>query len=213
MTTDKEKGNHFHLLFEKLGQWSTTHAQAAQPQSSPGFSEYLEIPNRGGYLTVKSKQSPRLVKRFSGDLNNLFVIQPLWEKSPPRLFILSSGNEYPLINGVSAPPVALLHIKDEILFTKDCKIVGHVSLYIRPRIGSPPVQRIGKKCPICRSEFKTNCITYTCLVCSQVVHCEGTGISNDNGLNCAEISKRCPTCKQPIYRDPGYIYFPEFLQV
>jgi hypothetical protein len=212
MTANKKKGNHFHLLFENLGRRSTTHDPDARHQSSPGFSEYLEIPNRIGYLTAGKNDPPRFVNRNRVNSDNVYLVQPLWENSQPTLLLLSPGRKPPLINGLPAPPVALLHMKDEILFCKSCSYAAHVTLFIRPRIGPPFEINVGKKCPVCKTGIRPDSITYTCHFCGQILHCEGTAHPNKDHLNCATICRNCPICLTPIQQTHGYAYLPELFR-
>jgi hypothetical protein len=212
MTADKEKGNHFHLLFEKLGQRRTGNDRSAPPPPSPGSSEYLKLPNRIGYLTVEKNDPPRFINGDRVNLDNLYLVQPLWENSQPALLLLSPGREPPLINGLPAPPVALLHMKDEVLFCKSCSYAAHVTLFIRPRIGPPIDINVGKKCPVCKTEFLPDSIAYTCHSCGQILHCESTAHSNKDSLNCAKFCGNCPICLTPIQQTDGYAYLPEFFR-
>ena len=210
MTIDKKKGNHFHLLFEYLGQPSTTDDCSPASQQSPGFLPYLEIPNRLGYLTVEKNNAPRVTDGNGFDRENLYVVQPFWNHSKPALLLLSPGRQPPLINGLPAPPVALLHMKDEVLLCKSCRYAAHVTLFIRPRIGPPVDIDVGKNCPVCKTEFRPDAITYTCHFCGQILHCDTAAHLDQDHLNCANFCSNCPICLTPIRLEDGYAYLPEF---
>jgi len=212
MKNGKGYENTFHLLIEFFDHPNSICNSHFESTPGPSGLENIEIPTRGTMLIADSRRLSFLTDNRDADMDRQFGVQPLWEKPDPCLLMVCPGRSRALINGLPAPPVALLHIKDEILFSRHCGYVAHVSLYIRPHVGSPPANRVGKKCPICRSEFKKNSNTYTCHVCSQVLHCEGPEMSKGDGLDCAGISRQCPTCEQPIYRAPGYFYLPDFLK-
>ena len=212
MTANKKNGNHFHFLFENLGRQSATHDPDSRRQSLPGFSEYLEIPNRIGYLEAGKNAPPRFVNRNRVNSENVYLVQPVWGNSQPMLLLLSPGRQLPLINGLAAPPVALLHMKDEVLFCKSGSYAAHVTLFIRPRIGPPVEIHVGKKCPVCKTGIRQDSITYTCHFCGQVLHCESSTPPHEDHLNCATICGNCPICLTPIQQEHGYAYLPEFLR-
>jgi hypothetical protein len=212
MQRDDKRGCVFHLLIEDFNCWNLKKEAIPSDGAVPSLSDCLEIPHGVGFLLVESCRPPRIVKRNRVNLDNLFIIQPLWNYPRPHLLLFSPGREPPIINGFPAPPVALLKMRDEVMFCNSSAYVAHVTLFIRPQIGPPPDHRIGKKCPVCKTEFHPDSMTYTCQFCGQILHSQKEGHSNAEDLNCANFCRNCPICETPIQHKDGYAYFPDFIR-
>jgi hypothetical protein len=195
METMKSRGNFYHLLIEDFG------FEIAS----------IEIPDRGGLLMVEDNCLPRIADRHSYGEDNIFVFQPIWNNSDSHLLMVCPGRNRPIINGILAPPIALLNVKDDILFPNAFEFMAHVSIYTRPRLGPAPENRIGRQCPLCRSKLLKNTLTYTCYRCGQVIHYKGNGYAESDTLDCANISDNCPVCRAQIYLNDGFVYLPEFI--
>jgi hypothetical protein len=189
------EGNHYHLLVEEFGSEITS----------------IEIPDRGGLLMLDDNCRPRIADKRGYGEDNIFVFQPIWNNSDSHLLMVCPGRKRPIINGIPAPPIALLNVKDDILFPNAVEFMAHVTLYTRPRLGPVPENRIGRKCPLCRSTLLKNTLTYTCYRCGQVVHYKRNGHADADTLDCANISDRCPVCRAQIYLNDGFVYLPEFI--
>ena len=153
-----------------------------------------------------------IVDRPYGGEEDIFVFQPLWNTPDPHLLMVCPGRGRPMINAVPSPPIALLKVKDEILFPNNSGCIVHVSIFSRPCLGPPPVHRIGRKCPICRSKLLKKSLTYTCFQCGQIIHYNPGGKSNSDALDCANHSDNCPVCRAKIHLNDGFVYWPDFLR-
>jgi len=172
----------------------------------------IEIPDNGGLVAVNGSGLPQIVDTSRYGADNIFVFQPFWNTYASHLLMVCPGRSRPLINAMPAPPIALLTVKDEILFPNASEWVAHVSIYSRPRLGPAPENRIGRKCPICRSKLSKKTNTYTCYQCGQVLHYKAGRNSRSVSLDCANICNSCPVCRAKIYLNDGYVYLPDSLQ-
>ena len=204
MKTTKPGGNHYHLLIEEFG------SQLISKDILKIAS--IEIPDRGGLLMVDDNCRPRIAHKRGYGQDNIFVFQPVWNNSDSHLLMVCPGRKRPIVNGIPAPPIALLNVKDDVLFPNAFEFRAHVTLYTRPRVGPVPDNRVGRKCPLCRSILLKDTITYTCYRCGQAIHYKGSGQGESDVLDCADICESCPVCRAPIYLDDGFVYLPEFMQ-
>ncbi len=212
METTKPKKNVFHLLIENFGSHLRSKELKSDASPAAGDISTIEIPDRGGLLLVKDNCPPKIVDRHCYGEENIFVFQPIWNNSDSHLLMVCPGRNRPMINGVPAPPIALLNVKDDILFPNAFEFLAHVSIYTRPRLGPVPENRIGSKCPLCRSTLLENTPTYTCYRCGQAIHYKLHGNADSDALDCANVCDNCPVCRAPIYIDDGFVYLPEFIQ-
>ena len=212
MQTIESQTNYYHLLIEDFG--SDLQSKELNSDSSPAAGNLItiEIPDRGGLLTVDDNCLPRIVQRYCCSKENIFVFQPIWNSSGSHLLMVCPDRNRPMINGIPAPPIALLNVKDDILFPNALEFMAHVSIYTRPRLGPVPEYRIGRQCPLCRSLLLKNMLTYTCYQCGQAVHYKLNGDADSDALDCANVCDNCPVCRTPIYLEDGFIYLPEFIQ-
>ncbi len=209
MKTAEQKDSSYHLLIEDFGSdLGSKEFNLNSSETNSGFIS-IEIPGSGGLLAVNDSHLPQIVDTACYGDDNIFVVQPLWNTSDSHLLMVCPGLNRPLINAMPAPPITLLTVKDEIIFPNTSEYITHVSLYNRPRFGPPPVHRIGRKCPICRSKLLKKTITYTCYQCGQVLHYKADRNSETSTLDCANICNNCPVCRAKIYLSDGYVYLPE----
>ena len=201
----ERKGNFYHLFVEDFG-------SHLKPKELNSEIASIEIPDRGGLLVVDDNCLPGITDKRGYGEDNTFVFQPVRTNSDSRLLMVCPGRKRPIINGIPAPPIALLNVRDDILFPNAFEFLAHVTLFIRPRLGPVPENRIGRKCPFCRSAFLKSSHTYTCYRCGQVIHYERVGHGESNALDCANICDDCPVCRAPIYLADGFVYLPEFMQ-
>jgi hypothetical protein len=212
METVKQKGNYYHLLIEDFG--SNLSFKELNSDSSPATGDFItiEIADKGGLLMVDDNCVPRIVGRPYHGEDNIFIFQPIWNNSDSHLLMACPGRKRPIINAIPAPSIALLKVKDDILFPNAVEFTAHVSLYTRPRLGPVPDNRAGRKCPLCRSTFLKNTLTYTCYRCGQAIHYKRNGHAESDGLDCANICDNCPVCRARIYLNDGFVYLPEYVQ-
>jgi hypothetical protein len=209
MSTVEQNSSIFHLIIKGLRPKQQPIATNPNVAAVADNIESIEIPESGGLLAVNDGRLQRISDMPAGRADNIFALQPFRSTSGSRLLMVCPGRSRPLINSVPAPPLALLNLKDEILFPNTSECIAHVTLYNRPYLGPPPETHIGRKCPLCRSKLlKTTC-TYTCYQCGQLVHYKPDGNSETNTLDCANISANCPVCHAKIYLRRGYVYLPE----
>jgi len=212
MKTAEQKGRFYHLLIEDFGfNLESKELNCYSSETTCGFIS-IKIPDNGGLVAVNGSCPPQIVDTLCYNADNIFVFQPFWNTFDSHLLMVCPGRNRPLINAVPAPPIALLTVKDEILFPNASEWIAHVSIYSRPCLGPAPENRIGRKCPICKSELLTKTDTYTCYQCGQVIHYKAGGSSNSVSLDCANICNNCPVCRAKICLSEGYVYLPESLQ-
>ena len=195
------QGQSIHLLRE--GFEEGRNCRAASP---PNFDS-LEILSGTSYLAVEKSDPPHLVAEPDRKASEVFILETVWENQSPQLLMLVPKGHCARVNGDPAPPVALLKEKDEVAFDISSAHVAHVTVFNRPRIGSPPEKAIGKQCPICRVSVDRESTVYLCPRCDVPLHCEGEGKGEDR-LECARICSKCPICATPITMQAGYSYLP-----
>jgi hypothetical protein len=205
MKTMKPAGNYYHLIIEDFGSDLKSKELNSEIAS-------IEIPDRGGLLMVDDNCLPRIADKHGYGEDNVFVFQPIWNNSDSHLLMVCPGRKRPIINGIPAPPIALLNVKDDILFPNAFQFMAHVSLYTRPRLGPVPENRAGRKCPLCRSILLKSTLTYTCYRCGQAIHYKRNGHWDSDTLDCANICDNCPVCLARIYLNVGFVYLPEYVQ-
>jgi hypothetical protein len=199
-----ESKNFYHLLIEDL-------RLNSQP-NIPALKSSIKISDGGGLLAFEDNRTPAFVdERYCGK-DNVYVFQPIWNNTDSHLLMICPGRKRPLINGLPAPPLALLNVKDDIFFPNAYGYLAHVSIYIQPHIGPVPDNRIGRKCPLCRSVLRENTPSYICYRCGQAIHYSINGGSDSDALNCVNVCDSCPVCRAPICLEDKYVYLPEFMQ-
>jgi hypothetical protein len=127
-------------------------------------------------------------------------LEPFWnEQQQLRLFACFSEGVWPVVNGEVVSRVAVMAPGDEFSW-RPGGLAFRVALYVRPRLGPPPKNVLGKPCPVCRVPFVQITTCFTC-GCGAVTHCEGPGAQK---LQCALLTQTCPVCRRPVVLVEGY---------
>lgn len=163
---------------------------AVRPQPIPlrfapfSLSEYLE-----GIQDPNGAESARAV-----------LLEPFWnEQHQLRLFACFSEGIWPVINGEAASRLSLMAPGDEFSWSPG-GLAFRVALYVRPLVGPPPKNVLGKPCPVCRVPFVPTTTCFTC-GCGAVTHCEGPGVES---LQCALLAPTCVVCRRAVVLVEGY---------
>lgn len=205
--TNRHNQSNFHFLFEPISAPNSGRDRRDGLATDP-----LEIPNGVAVILAASRGLPKLVTADRFDPNQMFIVQPLWRQSRAELLTLSPTGRSPWVNGVPAPLLALLSMRDEVLFSRFSPVIAHLTVFVRPQIGPPALNVVGKRCPVCKTKFDRDGVVYRCHGCGQLMHCGGTGNRDHEGLDCASVCGKCPTCESPVQLKSGYAYLPEFLR-
>jgi len=119
-------------------------------------------------------------------------IEPVRQRGHPlRLLAVADAPGALRVNGQAAPRVAVLRENDVVEWGPRVSFV--VEFARRPTVGLPPPADVGRVCPVCRVPFSADVLTYGC-ACGTRLHCE----ASEDGLQCAQRRRTCPTCHQPV---------------
>ncbi len=141
------------------------------------------------------------------DKDFAFVLEPVLNKQPPFIVLVSPPACRPRINGQCVPPLATLLEKDQ--FQPDDEHILHVTLFHRPSAGKTPAEFLEQECPICRVPFAADTQVYVCPTCSTPMHLQGEETPETNRLECALMVSECPVCQTRIELAEGFTYEPE----
>ena len=173
-----------------------------QPAHTPPPPIRMAIPDHVCFLTAAPGRLPSLADQPAASWADTWVIEPVWFGNEPHLLLLSHGALAPRVNGLPAPPLALLRERDEVLLGNGYSL--HVTLYTKPLIGPPPPHVVGKDCPLCRSPFTPEQTTYTCYRCGSVLHHVPDAAADDAATPpCAGGVATCPVCSVAIILQEG----------
>jgi hypothetical protein len=104
-----------------------------------------------------------------------------------------------LVNGMAPLSFSLLLPRDTVVLSPDFHC--YVTRRIRPFVGPPPPELLGKKCPCCRIPFSADAQVISHL-CGLYFHYETEASHPDtpesDRLNCAAKLKACLSCHRPI---------------
>lgn len=205
MTTN---GQHFVLFVEAASQ-----KKQQEPAPVPGSPETprrnltpINVPSGDpSYLTVAAGEFPRLVSDARGADSNAAVLEPIRHEYQPYLVMLPAGGVR--VNGLPAPPVAILRPGDRIRTGDEWLL--HVSVLTGPRIGPPPEDEIGAECPYCRLKIAPDRTVAACPHCGTVYHCEGDERPQQDRLECARLIAECYHCHKPMVLEERYESIPD----
>lgn len=119
-------------------------------------------------------------------------IEPVLQRGHPlRLLAVAAAPAVLRVNGQAAPRLAVLRENDVVEWGPGVSFV--VEFVRRPTVGLPPPADVGRACPVCRVPFSADVLSYGC-ACGTRLHCE----ASEDGLQCAQRRRTCPTCHQPV---------------
>lgn len=129
-------------------------------------------------------------------------LEPLTgREAQPRLLLLSPPESCVRINGLRAPPIAILSAKDRFSFDASCTF--RVAIYYRPKIGLVPSDLVGAACPVCTIPLLEGDRCLICCHCGIPLHA-AEDESVPGALACAGMASECPRCQHPVRLVPGY---------
>ncbi len=150
----------------------------------------------------------------SGDLPRLqdqpipdgIALEAVASQGQDHLLIVTPSGHSGRCNGQPLPRLALLTVKDQLQLGDH---LLHVTLFHRPRLGSPPADFVGRECPVCRLAITPETRIFICPYCDTPLHCEGEDRPKDERLECVYLGSECPMCHRALVLQEGYAYFPE----
>ena len=125
--------------------------------------------------------------------------------SRPVLLLRSDRGESVRLNGLPAPALAVLGLRDEVRIGEWVSL--HLSVWRDPQIGAAPPDRRAEKCPVCLTAIGAG-HTYLC-PCGHLLHLDGEDVPDRDRLECARLVGRCAACDEEIRLQAGYLYEPE----
>lgn len=179
-----------------------------RPGAVPRDPGWIELPPAGiSYLTLSPEQPPRVLLEPPARMSQAAVLETVRREQHPYLVMLGPTGQELRVNGVPAPPLVILHVRDQVQMGENYLL--HLSLFRRPYIGPPAKEYTGSKCLVCRLPVAADTTIYICPNCSGALHCEGEEKSQQDRLECARLSSGCPRCGNPVIMTEGYAYVPE----
>jgi hypothetical protein len=136
-----------------------------------------------------------------------FRVEPVAFALQARLLLVSPERRTAAVNGVPAPRVALLSIKDQVEILQTHLL--HVSGFFRPVIGPPGPELVNEMCMVCQTPFKADTRIVRCWCCNLPLHAEGEERPAADRLECARLHSSCPRCSANIMWSEGFVYIPE----
>ncbi len=189
-TRSQKPDRSFHLLIEAV--------DAAQPDAALVGS--MEVPEEGVAVLELSGDTPRLVPcdaAMPEDFELAFSVARYDGRA--HLVALPGHRCRALLNGDKPPPFDVLELGDEILLES---LRLHVSLHLRPYVGPPRHEDVGRECPVCRVPIEREgddaVVIHVCPHCDGIVHLRATLEGESEPLECIALSSSCPTCGNPI---------------
>jgi len=169
-------------------------------------AEVLPVPTGASAVVAAPGGHPGLVPATTPPGTGALIVEQISNRRRQlRLLVVNPTGDRLRVNGHVAPRVAILGEKDMVQLADDSAL--HVTLFIRPRIGSPPSELLGKTCPVCRTAFTESSTVYLC-PCGTAMHCEP---EDTDGLQCARMHHACIACERPITLKEGFSYWPDLI--
>jgi len=159
------------------------------------------------FLIVAAGGTPNLASEVSDGAETLAGLARLEYERHTYVMMLVPGDRTIHLNGVTAPPVTLLRIGDQLEWNG--ATVLHLSAFRRPYLGPARPDDLGQECPVCRVRFTEQSVVLVCVHCGAVMHCESQAPGSDAPLECARLSTECPRCGHELVTEEGFAYVPE----
>jgi hypothetical protein len=135
------------------------------------------------------------------------IFETVHHQRQPYLTMLSTPAARVRLNGVAAPPVAVLRIRDQVQIDGDFLL--HVSQFTRPYHGPAASEHAGRDCPVCLTPIEERSLIFICPYCQTALHAQGEETPVADRLECHLSSSTCPCCNLPLAREEGYAYVPQ----
>ena len=104
-----------------------------------------------------------------------------------------------LVNGLPALSLTALGPRDSVLFAPG--VLGFVTERIRPHVGPPGAEHIGKKCPVCRLKIEagTQIVAHRCGVAFHHETAEShPDMKDEDRLKCFTQIEKCLSCGRGV---------------
>ncbi|MHC4415958.1 MAG: hypothetical protein ACYS0G_11800 [Planctomycetota bacterium] len=169
----------------------------------------LMVPEGMSYLLARPGQPPQVQAHEPESGSNVFILEPIRRDRQLRLLLVSPTADRVLLNAAPAPRVAVLQVKDQLTLA-DGRLLLVLSMYVRPYVGGPKPETIGRKCSLCHIAIEATARVYVCCFCGEPLHCEkGPDQDPEAGLQCAATTTTCPACLNDIVKTEGLTHIPE----
>ena len=206
-----QTGLHFGFFVESAA--ADGQSLTGPPAAEPGLSRrnWLQVPAAGvSYLVAVGTESPRVVSDQPAAGTQIGLLESIRYEQQSRLLLAPTSAVH--INGLAAPPVAILDAGDQLRIHGDWLL--HVARLLRPRIGPPPPEYVGRACVNCRYPFTRQSRVYLCPYCATAYHCEDAADRTDDqddvgALECARMLSACLHCDQPVVLEEQYDHVPQ----
>jgi len=128
--------------------------------------------------------------------NGSYVVAlPIQSGSSPALGIFTPVGTKTCVNGITAPRVAVLREKDEMMICS-APNAAFVTLYTGNQVGRIDRNKIGSKCPVCCQAFSEDDYVYVCL-CGFALHAQNPEVDAQSP-GCADMLTKCLDCYRSI---------------
>ena len=201
MMLDAERSQEFHLFIEEVLALSSGTSFAGCAGTPP--TEPLIIP-RGVSRLVWAQNGPAQLRMANAQEDKTAPLLECLEHRPrpslPRLLLVSPPQSGARVNGLPAPPLAILAEGDRFSFDDSCHF--RLAIFHRPRLGPVPDELAGVPCPICTIPLQKGDRSLVCF-CGAPMHL-AEDEEREGALACAKMAAECPRCGQPTQTVPGY---------
>ena len=163
----------------------------------------IDLPQGTSYLVARGRRLTAAARRPAGHGPAVRVEVLGAERAAPLALFVPAGLRVRL-NGLPAPVVAPLRVKDQVQL--DSRTLLHVTACLNPRIETPAGELLGRSCGLCRRALDASTRVYVC-PCGVPLHLEGPEHGSER-LECAHFGD-CPSCERPVRSEGAEAWMPE----
>jgi hypothetical protein len=146
--------------------------------------------------------------RASGEQDSVATFSVIKRRLGPAL-CMTVHRAGVLVNGLPALDFSVLRPRDSLVIAPG--IHSYVTERVRPYVGTPAQELIGKKCPFCRIPVTNDTRIVTCR-CGVVYHHETEAshgaIAEKDRLNCLSKIRLCMSCSRPVTLEEYLVWDP-----
>jgi hypothetical protein len=157
----------------------------------------LTVAEADGLVRVKVDPRDGRLGRVEGDGDAVVAFRVIRRRLGPSLAMVAL-REGAFVNGLPALALSVLGAKDSLVLAPGC--VAYVTERIRPFVGTPADELVGKKCPMCRLPVDGKTRVVACR-CGAPYHAETAeshpDVAEADRLRCIEKVKACLSCGRP----------------
>jgi hypothetical protein len=172
-----------------------------------GAREPIEVPEGVSWLVIDADGSrPRCLARAPRPRagRHAICLEPLAGEREAHLLMCAPPQRPVRINGEGQRRVAVLRDRD-VLEPAGSPWTLDIALHLKSQLGVPPMELVGKPCPLCGVEFTDQTRIWICPACGTALHDEPG--KSDKTLQCLRLCTECPGCRGPLVRR-GYLHLP-----